>query len=146
MRGHITLERCGREEPRTFQTGPRYPSFHPEEPQARKDLRISRPRIQRLSHFLSTTCWFRPELPRNPCIVGQKADLIVVHFLTLTFVFMHIVGSIFIFNIFMGQRPVPDLDQRVGEPPQLAQAGIFHPLQEHRVFVGRSHQDGVILG
>ena len=88
---------------------------------------------------------FSPRLSRNPCIIGQIAYSVVVHFVTLTFVFMHIVGSIFIFNIFMGQRPVPDLDQRVGEPPQLAQAGIFHSLHEHRVFVVRSHQDGVIL-
>jgi hypothetical protein len=34
----------------------------------------------------------------------------------------------------------------VGEPPQWAQAGIFHSLQERRVFVVGSHQDGVILG
>jgi hypothetical protein len=46
----------------------------------------------------------------------------------------------------MGQRPVPDLDQRVDEPSQMAQAGIFHYLQERHVFIVRSHQDGVILG
>jgi len=60
VRGHITLERCGHEKPRTFQTGPRYPSCHPEEPQARKDLRISRPRVQRISHFLSKHTVFAP--------------------------------------------------------------------------------------
>ena len=34
------------------------------------------------------------------------------------FVFMHIAGSIFIFNISKGQRPVSDLDQRVNDPLQ----------------------------
>ena len=101
---------------------------HPEEvaPAKRREyLRISRPRVQRFSHFLPHTCWFRPELPRNLCIFGQKVGSIVVHFVALTFVFIHIARSTFIFNISWGQRPVPDLDQRVGRPPQLAQAGFI---------------------
>jgi hypothetical protein len=40
------------------------------------------------------------------------------HVVIVSFVFMHIAGSIFIFNIFMGQRPASDLGQRVGGPPQ----------------------------
>ena len=61
------------------------------------------------------------------------------------FVFNKPLGAIFIFNIFLGQRPVPDLDQDVGEPPQLAQAGVFHPLHEHGIFLLGSHQRGDIL-
>jgi len=38
----------------------------------------------------------------------------------------------------MGQRPVSDLDQCVGEPPQWAQAGIFHTLHEQQFVVLRS--------
>jgi hypothetical protein len=33
----------------------------------------------------------------------------------------------------MGQRPVSDLEKHISEPPQLAQAGIFHPLHERCV-------------
>jgi hypothetical protein len=29
----------------------------------------------------------------------------------------------------LGQRPLSDLDQHIGQPPQLAQAGILHPLR-----------------
>ena len=61
------------------------------------------------------------------------------------FVFIYIPGGSFIFNISRGQRPVPDLDQRVGDLPQLALAGIFHPLPERHVFVVRSHQGVAIL-
>jgi hypothetical protein len=38
----------------------------------------------------------------------------------------------------MDQRPVSDLEKRIGEPPQLVPAGIFHPLHKHRAFVVRS--------
>jgi len=96
---------------------------------------------------------FRPKnpidcrpLPLNLCIFGQEARSIIGHCVTHHFVFIYIVGSIFIFNIFMGQRPVSDLEKHIREPPQLAQAGIFHPLQKHRVFVVGSHQRGAILG
>jgi hypothetical protein len=59
---------------------------------------------------------------------------------------MHIAGSIFIFNIFMGQRPVSYIEKHIREPPQWGalrkstidnrkssianqpQAGIFHPF------------------
>jgi len=90
---------------------------------------------------------FRPRSPidcrplsRNLCIFGQKAHPIVVHFVTHAFVFIHIPGSIFIFNIFMGERPVSDPEKQIRDPPQLAQAGIFHPPHEHRV-----QQSGVSL-
>jgi hypothetical protein len=33
----------------------------------------------------------------------------------------------------MGQGPVSALGKHTREPPQLAQAGIFHPPHEHRV-------------
>ena len=55
------------------------------------------------------------------------------------FVFIHIPGGSFIFNISMGQRPFSDLDQR--EPPQWAQIGVLHPLHKHRAFVVRSSVD-----
>jgi hypothetical protein len=70
----------------------------------------------------------------------------VGHFVTPSFFFIHIPGSIFIFNIFMGERPVSDPEKQIRDPPQLAQAGIFDYLQEDSVFAIRSHQDGVILG
>ena len=38
----------------------------------------------------------------------------------------------------MGQRPVSDPKKHIREPPQLAQAGIFHPLHEQRILVLRS--------
>ena len=80
----------------------------------------------------------------NLCVFINIVGSILFHFLC-PFVFIHIVGSTFIFNIFLlGQLPL-GLERHIGEPPQLAQAGIFHYLQEYRVFVGRSHQDGVIL-
>jgi hypothetical protein len=82
---------------------------------------------------------FRP-LSRNPCIVCQKARPIIGHCVNLPFVFIHISGSTFIFNIFIDQRPVSDLEKHIREPPQLAQAGIFHSLHERRV-----HQSGVSL-
>jgi hypothetical protein len=58
------------------------------------------------------------------------------------FVFIHIPGSIFILNISLGEGPVADLEKHIIEPPQLAQAGIFHYLQDHRVFVLRSQKSG----
>jgi len=68
---------------------------------------------------------------------------ILFHFLC-SFVFIHIVGSTFIFNIFLlGQLP-HHRERHMGEPPELAQAETFC-LHEHRVFVVRNHQDGVIL-
>ena len=42
----------------------------------------------------------------------------------------------------MGQRPVSDLEKHIREPPQLAQAGIFHPLHEQRIFVLGSQESG----
>jgi hypothetical protein len=35
----------------------------------------------------------------------------------------------------MDQRPVSDLEKHISEPPQLAQAGIFYVLHEHRFCV-----------
>jgi hypothetical protein len=40
------------------------------------------------------------------------------HFVIVACVFMHIAGSIFIFNISKGQRPIPDLEEHIPEPPQ----------------------------
>ena len=63
------------------------------------------------------------------------------------FVFIYIPGGSFIFNIsLLGQLPPPGLERHMGETPRWAQAGIHHCLREHRGFVVRSHQDGVILG
>ena len=52
---------------------------------------------------------------------------------------------LFIFNISKGQRPVSDPEKHIREPPQLAQAGIFHPLHEQRFFVLGSHQRREVL-
>jgi hypothetical protein len=108
--------------------------------------------------LLPTPCWFRPELPCNPCILSQKAHRLSpiiaksVHSRPKNRVdsralchpplfFIDIVGSIFIFNIFMDQRPVSDPEEHIREPPQLAQAEIFHPLHEQGIFVLRSGVD-----
>ena len=99
---------------------------------------LASPRLSR------NLCIFRPKNPidcrllsRNLCILGQKARSILGHYVTHHFVFIHIPGGSFIFNIFMDQRPVSDLEKHIRAPPQLAQAGIFHPLHEHRAFVVR---------
>ncbi len=86
---------------------------------------VSRPTI--LS-FLFNNTLVSPRLSRNPCSFGHKVVSIVVHFVNLAFVFIHIVGSIFIFNISLDQRPVSDLEKHIREPPQRAQAGTFHSL------------------
>jgi hypothetical protein len=64
------------------------------------------------------------------CIFCQKVALIFGHCVIRPFVFIHIPGGSFIFNISLGERAVPDLDQRIGEPPQLTQVGIFNPFYE----------------
>ena len=46
-------------------------------------------------------------------------------FVAVACVFMHIAGSIFIFNISKGQPPVSDLEKHMSEPPQLVKVGIF---------------------
>jgi len=61
------------------------------------------------------------------------------------FVFIHIPGGSFIFNIFLLEQLPTHLEWHMGDPPRWAEAEIFHCLHEHRVFVVRSHQDGVIL-
>jgi hypothetical protein len=105
---------------------------------------------------------FRPNKPDQLLsILAQwvhfrvKTRFIAGHFVIVSCVFIHIAGSISIFNISLAQRPVPDadvaptfrsarLDQRVREPPQQGgtsqignrqsqidnhpQAGIFHPF------------------
>jgi hypothetical protein len=86
-----------------------------------------------------------PRLSRNPFIFKHSSRSMVFHF-RFPFVFNNSSGSLFIFDIFLGQRPFSDPDQHIGEPPQLAQAGIFHPLHEQRIFVVGSHQRGAILG
>jgi hypothetical protein len=53
---------------------------------------------------------------------------------------MHIAGSIFIFNISKGQRPVSDLEKHISEPPQLVQGGVFHPLGVESQRLGPSPQ------
>jgi len=63
-------------------------------------------------------------LSQNLCNLCQKARSIVGHCVILSFVFIHIPGGSFIFNIFLGERPASDLAEHMGEPPQLAQAGI----------------------
>jgi hypothetical protein len=85
----------------------------------------------------------RRDLSRNLCIsVKQSAQLLSIiaqlvdfrvkpvfftgHFVIVAFVFMHIAGSIFIFNISKGQPPVSGPEKHIGEPPQLAKVGIFH--------------------
>jgi len=86
-----------------------------------------------------------PRLSSNFFTFINLAGSIVLHS-PLTFVFKNIAGSPFIFDIFLGQRPVSDLDQHIGQPPQLAQAGIFHPPHEQRIWVVGSHQRCAILG
>jgi hypothetical protein len=65
-------------------------------------------------------------------------------FVIVSFVFIHIPGGSFIFNIFKGQCPISNPEKHIREPPQWAQAGIFHPLHEHRFFVQVSHQQSAI--
>jgi hypothetical protein len=134
-------------QPRISKTGPRYASCHPEEPQAvlsetkegtflglaSNDSRIS---FQKHSSFAPIIAYF--------CIFWPKTRFIIGHCVMRPFVFIHIPGGSFIFNISMGLRHFSDIDQR--EPPQWAQIGVLHPLHKHRAFVVRSHQDGVILG
>jgi hypothetical protein len=54
-----------------------------------------------------------------------KAVFFAGHFVVVSFVFMHIAGSIFIFNISKGQPPVSDLEKHLSEPPPLVKVGIF---------------------
>jgi hypothetical protein len=55
------------------------------------------------------------------------------HFVSVAFVFMHIPGGCFIFNVSKGQRHVSDSEKRIREAPQLAHAGMLH--HKHRIFV-----------
>jgi hypothetical protein len=118
--------------PRTYQTGPRYAGFAPN---YRSICAFSAKKPDRLSSIIAELVYFRPKSPINYRSLCHSPLF-----------FIHIVGSIFIFNIFMGQRPVSDLEKHINEPPQLAQAGIFHPLHDHRVFVVGSHQSVADLG
>jgi len=74
------------------------------------------------------------------------------HFVIVPCVFMHIAGSIFIFNISKRQLPASDPEKHIGEQPKWGipqidnqqsridnqpQAGILHPLHEPRIFVPR---------
>jgi hypothetical protein len=69
----------------------------------------------------------RPDLSCDPALSANKPDRLVSisvrlvyfrekrvffdgHFAMLPFVFIHIPGGSFIFNIFLGQSPVSDLD------------------------------------
>jgi len=54
-----------------------------------------------------------------------KAVFLAGHFVAVACVFMHIAGSIFIFNISKGQPPVSDLEKHRSEPPPLVKVGIF---------------------
>ena len=54
-----------------------------------------------------------------------KAVFFAGHFVAVACVFMHIAGSIFIFNISKGQPPVPDLEKHMSAPPPLVKVGIF---------------------
>ena len=47
------------------------------------------------------------------------------HFVNLACVFMHIVGSLSIFNISTGQPLVSHPEKHIGEPPPFARAGTF---------------------
>jgi hypothetical protein len=109
---------------------------------------------KRVAHFthkspLSITCCLRPDyraivhfrqkrttvcrpLSRNPRSFCQKTRSIIGHCVTSPFVFIHIPGGSFIFNISRPERPVSDPKKHIREPPQLAQAGIFHSLHERR--------------
>jgi hypothetical protein len=59
---------------------------------------------------------------------GVRSGICHYTFCRLSFVFIQIPGGSFIFDIFLVPvGPVPDLQTHVGEPPQLVQAGIFHP-------------------
>ena len=51
-----------------------------------------------------------PRLSRNPFVFSHSSRSIVFHFL-LPFVFNNSSRSPFIFNIFLGQRPAPEIDQ-----------------------------------
>jgi hypothetical protein len=94
--------------------------------------------------------FLRAELSRNPgafsvngpdrllSIIEQLVDFPVKsrimprHIVSVACVFIHIVGSIFIFNISTNRHLVSVLDQRVGAPPRLAWAGIFlAPSTQH---------------
>jgi hypothetical protein len=52
----------------------------------------------------------------------------------LPFVFNNSSRSSFISNIFLGQRPLSDLDQHMGQPPHLQSSpeGAAHPSPGHR--------------
>jgi hypothetical protein len=71
------------------------------------------------------TCAFSANKPdRLLSIIVQwvhfrvEAVFFTGHFVIVTCVFIHIAGSIFIFNISKGQRPVSDLEEHIREPPQ----------------------------
>jgi hypothetical protein len=61
--------------------------------------------------FLFNSITASPRLSRNPFIFINIFGAIDFHFLC-SFVFIHIPGATFIFNIFLAQNPVPDFDQR----------------------------------
>jgi hypothetical protein len=59
-----------------------------------------------------------------------KAVFLAGQIVIVTCVFMHIPGSIFVFNISRGQLRRSDLEKHIGEPPQLLQAANFHSRHE----------------
>jgi len=74
-----------------------------------------------------------PRLSRNPFIFKHSSRSMVSSFL-LPFVFNNSSRSSFISNIFLGQRPLSDLDQHMGQPPHLQSSpeGAAHPSPGHR--------------
>jgi len=60
-----------------------------------------------------------------------KAVFLAGHFVIVAFVFIHIPGGCFIFNISKGQLPVSDPEKHIHEPPQLAQAGLARVARSH---------------
>jgi hypothetical protein len=73
-------------------------------------------------------------------IFGHNFAFHFGHCVVRVFVFIHIVGSICIFNIFTSQRPISDLLQGAGKSPQPPQVRAFHSLHEQRILIFRGHE------
>jgi hypothetical protein len=93
-----------------------------------RNLCISTKKCARLLSIIAQLVHFR-----------VKGVFLAGHFVVVAFVFMHIPGGCFIFNISKGQLPVSDLEKHIRKPPQLAQAGIFPSSYEQGIFILGSH-------
>jgi hypothetical protein len=77
-----------------------------------------------------------PRSSRNPFVFNNSSRSPVFHFL-LPFVFNNSSRSSFIFNIFLGQRPVSDPDQHIAHPRVPPDSDQF----PHRRFLDQGHRN-----